>query len=62
MELTEDAAREILKSTVDKVKFIKGSLGMQIRMGIAARKIQGRKRIEDDGFYTWELDDFLDVK
>jgi len=62
MELTEDAAREILKSTVDKVKFIKGSFGMQVIIGIAARKIQGRKRIEDDGFHTWELDDFLDVK
>ncbi len=62
MELSEDSARKILKSTVDKVGYIKGSSKMQVSVGIAARRVQGRKRLESDGFRVWELDNLLEEK
>ena len=62
MELGEDSARKILKSTVDKAGYIKGSSGMEVSVGIAARRVEGRKRIESDGFRVWELGDLLDEK
>ncbi|KAF5424893.1 hypothetical protein C5S42_12175 [Candidatus Methanomarinus sp.] len=34
---------------------------MQLSVGIAARKVQGKKRIESDGFHVWELVDLMDV-
>jgi AAA+ ATPase superfamily predicted ATPase len=62
MELSEDSARKILKSTADKVGYIKGSSGMQVSVAIAARRVQGRKRLESDGFRVWELGDLLEEK
>jgi hypothetical protein len=61
MELSEGSARKILKSTVAKAGYIKGSSEMQLSVGIAARKVQGKKRIESDGFHVWELVDLMDV-
>ncbi len=62
MELSERSARNILRSTVEKVRFIKGSSTMQVSVGVIARKVHGRKSIENDGFYVWELGDLMGVK
>ncbi|MCQ1536416.1 ATP-binding protein [Methanosarcina sp. KYL-1] len=57
-ELSEKDARKVLSSTLEKAKYIPGCRDMQIEVGIAARKIGGRKKLEDEGFRTWELRDF----
>ena len=62
MELSEGSARKILKSTVDRAGYIKGSSEMQVSVGIAARRVEGRKRIENDGFCVWETGDLLKEK
>ncbi len=62
MELSEDSARKILKSLVDEAGFINGSSKMQVSVGIAARRVQGRKRIEGNGFCVWELSGLLEEK
>lgn len=58
-ELTGDEAKRILNSAKEKVKMVEGVSGMEFRTGIAARKIEGRKSLENDGFLVWELGDFL---
>ena len=35
---------------------------MQVNVGVIARKVHGRKSIENNGFYVWEPGDLLDVK
>jgi len=62
MELSEDSARKILKSTADKAGYIKGSSEMEVIVGVAARRVQGRKRIKSDVFHVWELADLLEEK
>ncbi len=62
MELSEDSATKILKSTADKAGYIKGSSEMEVIVGVAARRVQGRKRIKSDGFHVWELGDLLEEK
>lgn len=58
-ELTGDEAKRILNSVVEKVEMVEGVSGMEFRTGIAARKIEGRESLENDGFLVWELGDFL---
>jgi len=52
----------ILKYTAGKVGYIKGSSEILLSAGIAARRVEGRKRIESDGFRVWELDNLLEEK
>lgn len=56
---TGNEARRILNSTAEKIKLIEGVSGMEIRGGIAARKIGDRELLESEGFLIWELDDIL---
>ncbi|WP_321431083.1 hypothetical protein [uncultured Methanolobus sp.] len=41
------------------IKLIEEISGMDIRLGIAARKIEGRGSLEKEGFHVWEIGDFL---
>ncbi|WP_406670270.1 ATP-binding protein [Methanolobus sp. ZRKC4] len=58
-ELTRDEARRILNSTSEKIELITDVSGMNFNVGIAARNIEDRKLLEDEGFLVWELEDLL---
>ncbi|MBN2487751.1 MAG: ATP-binding protein [Methanosarcinaceae archaeon] len=58
-ELTESEARNMLRLTIVKTKQVKGISEMEVKAGIAARKIEGRERLEKDGFLVWEPGDLL---
>ncbi|WP_407356643.1 ATP-binding protein [Methanolobus sp. WCC5] len=58
-ELTGNEARSILHSTAEKIKLVEGVAGMELRTGIAARKIEGREALKSEGFLVWEMGDFL---
>ncbi|WP_245747972.1 ATP-binding protein [Methanolobus profundi] len=58
-ELTGNEARRILNSTTDKAKLVSEVSGMSFKIGIAARKIEDRKSLEDEGFSVWELEELL---
>ena len=58
-ELTGNESRHILSLTADKVKLVREMSGMDVRIGIAARKIEDRESLEKEGFFVWELEDFL---
>ncbi|MDW7733718.1 MAG: ATP-binding protein [Methanolobus sp.] len=53
-ELTGNEARRILNFTADKVKLVGELSGMDVRIGIAARKIEDRESLEGEGFIVWE--------
>lgn len=62
-ELSESEAREILELTLNKTKLVKGISGQEAKAGIVARKVKGRKSLEDAGFLVWELESlFPDIK
>jgi Predicted ATPase (AAA+ superfamily) len=58
-ELTVNDARSIINSTREKIKLIRGISGTDIKIGIAARKIEGRGSLEKEGILVWEIGDFL---
>ena len=58
-ELGESEAREILELTLDKAKLVRGISGQELKVGIVARKVKGRKHLEDDGFLVWELEELI---
>jgi hypothetical protein len=58
-ELTRNEAKRILNATKEKTKLIGEVAGMECKIGIAARKIENRDEIEREGFFVWELEDFL---
>jgi hypothetical protein len=58
-ELTANDARSIINSTREKIKLIKGISGMDIRIGVAARKIEDRGSLEKEGILVWEIGDLL---
>ncbi|MEZ5335112.1 MAG: DUF234 domain-containing protein [Methanolobus sp.] len=58
-ELTRDEAKSILNYTSEKIKLITEVSGMNFKVGIAARKIEGNTSLEDEGSLVWELEDLL---
>lgn len=58
-ELTINDVRNIINSTREKIKLIRGISGTDIKIGIAARKIEGRGSLEKEGILVWEIGDFL---
>lgn len=58
-KLTANDARSIINSTREKVKLIGDISGMDIRIGVAARKIEGYRSLEKEDILVWEIDDFL---
>ncbi|ADI74066.1 ATPase [Methanohalobium evestigatum Z-7303] len=58
-ELDENETRNILNSLSEKVKLVKGSSNMQIQLGVAAKQIENRELISDEGVVFWEMEDFL---
>jgi AAA+ ATPase superfamily predicted ATPase len=58
-ELTGGDAKGILNSVKEKAKLVGGVLGMECRLGIATRKIEGRRSLESEGFLVWEMGNFL---
>jgi hypothetical protein len=58
-ELAVNNARSIINSTMEKIKLIKGISGTDIRIGVAARKIEDRGSLEKEGFLVWEIGDLL---
>jgi AAA+ ATPase superfamily predicted ATPase len=58
-ELTRNEAKRILNTTKEKTKQIGEVSGMELKIGIVARKIQDRELFEREGFFVLELGDLL---
>jgi len=56
MELSSQEALSHIEDLKRKIELVKGIEG-EINFGIAARKISGKEKIREEGYFAWDLDD-----
>jgi AAA+ ATPase superfamily predicted ATPase len=55
--LTEDQARDIIRRTIVNTERIP-HLSRPVTCGVAARSIQGKENLQQEGFFAWDVQDF----
>ncbi|NJE30531.1 ATP-binding protein [Thermococcus sp. 18S1] len=59
-ELSEREARGVLKDLERKVELV-GWDGWEKSYGLVAKSIEGKEKLEDEGWLVWDLEDFKDI-
>lgn len=58
MELSSSEALTYIEEVKRKIELVKGIRG-KINFGMAARRINGKEKIREEGYFVWDMDDFM---